>query len=240
MEDKELRNLIKAYQNGDRLAGDRVVKSVEGMVYHTIDKNFKHVTKFSREDLASVGFMGVTYAMKKYDINRKERFTTFVWWDIWGKIKNFLKNYEEIHYPKRLKFALKDRETLLLTDEELKEKYELTDEELKSIEGASVYCLSLDEYLGGDNEFSQHIDMLEDEYNNIEEFEGKMNFEEMISCLKENEKEVIRMVIVNGYTKKDTAIELGVSQTTVRARYNRALGKIKNHIIQNNNCNIVA
>jgi len=91
MEDKELRNLIKAYQNGDRLAGDRVVKSVEGMVYHTIDKNFKHVTKFSREDLASVGFMGVTYAMKKYDINRKERFTTFVWWDIWGKIKKLFK-----------------------------------------------------------------------------------------------------------------------------------------------------
>lgn len=72
---------------------------------------------------------------------------------------------------------------------------------------------------------------LEDYSDNIIDYssdapESKMNFEEMISNLSDDEKKLIRMKFEENYSHLEISEELGIPYNTVKSKINRALKKI--------------
>lgn len=57
------------------------------------------------------------------------------------------------------------------------------------------------------------------------------DFEELISCLNDNQKQLIRMIYVDGYNQKEVACLLKVSESAISHRLERIYKKIKKFYI---------
>ncbi|GEO58460.1 sigma-70 family RNA polymerase sigma factor [Companilactobacillus bobalius] len=72
---------VKEYNNGDAAAMTKLIKANSGLI-HSLAGRYSHYlgSSLSEEDLVQVGYIGLMKAVKRYDRNHDNKFSTYAYW----------------------------------------------------------------------------------------------------------------------------------------------------------------
>ena len=98
LNNQELMHLIK---QGDELAKEQFVKDNMGLVYAMV-KRFKQST-YSKEDIVSVGMLGLIKAINNFDESYNVTFSTYAVPIILGEIKRYFRDDGSMHVTRSVK-----------------------------------------------------------------------------------------------------------------------------------------
>lgn len=85
--------LVKAYQNGDKQAMDRIVENNKGLVFMVVNRYMDNLDKsyLERDDLEQLGFIGLMEAVKGFDHSKGFKFSSYASTAIMGYITRGLR-----------------------------------------------------------------------------------------------------------------------------------------------------
>lgn len=196
-------------------------------------------TSVLRDDLVQVGALGVLKAIEAYVPTEKGSFKTYVSKFIKGRILQYLRDKTSLVKAPRIsaesinkvKKCLENWEdNLYPSSEDIAQKTNLpvqTVEDIMNIEMIKN-VVSLDQKIyssEGVETLADRIQSVED--NNYEEsFENKKMLEYALNKLETNERAVIYKYYIEGLTKKDISVLMGVSAMQVGRIIKRVLNKM--------------
>lgn len=196
-------------------------------------------------DLINQGNIGLLEAAKRYDPSKGTKFITYaVWWIKQAIVQALNEQGSTVKMPvKHTTYLYKiNSATEKLTKElgrapsveEISKATDIPAEEIEEVLMASKSYLSLDNYIGNDED-KTFLDSIEDEDSNVEKViiakALKSSIDEIISSLDPREAEIIikRYGFDGGQpqTLEELGESMGVSRERVRQLENRALEKLK-------------
>ena len=225
----EFAELIRAAQQGDRRARDKLVCENMGLVWSVV-RRFKGRGQ-EMEDLFQIGSIGLLKAIDKFDLNFQVCFSTYAVPLIAGEIRRFLRDDGLIKVSRTLKEqAYKAgiaREQLGMelgrdpTMEELAGRMGLCVEE-----AAAVESLSRTIYQGDGNAITL-MDRLEKEGDISEELVNQLVVDQLLSHLPDLERRLLELRYFSEKTQAQTAKELGITQVQVSRLERKILGQLR-------------
>jgi RNA polymerase sigma factor for flagellar operon FliA len=219
-----------------------LVKITSGRVVTSLPPNLE------RDDLISVGVVGLIKAIDQFDTGRQVKFETYAIALIRGAILEMLR--EEDWVPRSIRDNVKNLERVYhrlevrfgrpATEEEVAKELGVTVDELQQIliNTSRASILSLDDALmgnQGDSGESLHLaDVLADETSNInnhvERGERKRVLTIGIDRLPERERLVVALYYYEGLTFKEIGKVLGVSESRVYQLHTQAVLRIRGYL----------
>lgn len=239
----EIAVLISKAQAGDEDARTKVITSNLRFVV-TIAKQFQN-RGVPLMDLISAGTEGLIKSVDKFDVNRGTVFLTYAGWWIKQCIYNTIYAHgEEIRLPisqRLLVIKILDETNKFIQQHARNpssvELAEITGIEASQIEFLSQFSnklISVDEYVGGDDEGTQVCDIipdnelpLDDQINRKLVFE---NLDHMLNALSDREHDLIRMLFGIGMDPVEPlqiADMFGVGKERIRQMKESALKRLK-------------
>lgn len=239
----EIAVLISKAQAGDEDARTKVITSNLRFVV-TIAKQFQN-RGVPLMDLISAGTEGLIKSVDKFDVNRGTVFLTYAGWWIKQCIYNTIYAHgEEIRLPisqRLLVIKILDETNKFIQQHARNpssvELAEITGIEASQIEFLSQFSnklISVDEYVGGDDEGTQVCDIipdnelpLDDQINRKLVFE---NLDHMLNALSDREHDLIRMLFGIGMDSVEPlqiADMFGVGKERIRQMKESALKRLK-------------
>lgn len=233
---EETMELILASQNGDQYAKDKLVKHNIGLIKSVL-RGFVN-RGYDMDDLFQIGSIGLLKAISKFDTSYNVRFSTYAVPMIAGEIKRFLRDDGIIKVSRSLK--------------QTANKVKYTQENLSKILGREPTIQEISEELNIDKEeivmaleSSYHPDYLHDvihqnegsplylidkislEEDNEEDIIDNIMLKEMLSQLKERDRQVIILRYFKDKTQVEVAKTLGISQVQVSRIEKRIIEDMK-------------
>ncbi len=243
LDSDNLIELIKEAQSGNELAKEKVIQSNLRFVV-TIAKQFQN-RGISLMDLISSGNLGLIKAIDKFDTSKGVAFLSYaVWWIKQGIYNSIYWHGKEIRLPMSQQLLVTN---ILNTSNEFFQKTgrnpsseeisELTGIPVEQIDYLSQFSnklVSVDDYIGGDDENSQVCDIIPDGEPPLEDIINK-NFdlkvlEGILSKLSIREHDVICLLYgigINQVNPKVVADMFGVGKERIRQMKESALSKIR-------------
>ena len=243
LDSNNLIELIKEAQSGNELAKEKVIQSNLRFVV-TIAKQFQN-RGISLMDLISSGNLGLIKAIDKFDTSKGVAFLSYaVWWIKQGIYNSIYWHGKEIRLPMSQQLLVTN---ILNTSNEFFQKTgrnpsseeisELTGIPVEQIDYLSQFSnklVSVDDYIGGDDENSQVCDIIPDGEPPLEDIINK-NFdlkvlEGILSKLSIREHDVICLLYgigINQVNPKVVADMFGVGKERIRQMKESALSKIR-------------
>lgn len=239
----EIAVLISKAQAGDEEARTKVITSNLRFVV-TIAKQFQN-RGVPLMDLISAGTEGLIKSVDKFDVNRGTVFLTYAGWWIKQCIYNTIYAHgEEIRLPisQRLLVIKILDETNKFIQQHARNPSSIELSEITGIEASQIEFLSqfsnklisVDEYVGGDDEGTQVCDIipdnelpLDDQLNRKLVFE---NLDQMLNVLSDREHDLIRMLFGIGMDPVEPlhiADMFGVGKERIRQMKESALKRLK-------------
>lgn len=239
----EIAVLISKAQAGDDDARTKVITSNLRFVV-TIAKQFQN-RGVPLMDLISAGTEGLIKSVDKFDVNRGTVFLTYAGWWIKQCIYNTIYAHgEEIRLPisQRLLVIKILDETNKFIQQHARNPSSIELSEITGIEASQIEFLSqfsnklisVDEYVGGDDEGTQVCDIipdnelpLDDQLNRKLVFE---NLDQMLNVLSDREHDLIRMLFGIGMDPVEPlhiADMFGVGKERIRQMKESALKRLK-------------
>lgn len=192
------------------------------------------------EDLYQVGQMSLLRLFTQYDSTLDTPFEAYAMKSLIGHLKNYLRDKSwYIQVPRRIKEkgALVQRALDELTVklerspniDEMAAYLELsTEETIEILAGRDYYhYTSLDTPLNSEGDSATIGDMIAGSTDEYQTLERRMDLEEAMTCLKEEEKKVINLIYQEGHSQRQIADQLGISQMSVSRIQKRAILKLK-------------
>lgn len=192
------------------------------------------------EDLFQVAQLSMLRLFKQYDLDRAVPFEGYAMKSIIGHLKNYLRDKSwYIQVPRRLKekglLAQKNIEhlTKLLhrspTIDEIAAHMDLSVEETVEILSSrdSYHYVSLDAPLSPDSDNATIGDMIDSQVDDYKALEHRLDLEEAMGQLKEEERLVLTLIYRNDQTQRSIAQTLDISQMSVSRIQKRAIMKLK-------------
>lgn len=192
------------------------------------------------EDLYQVGQMSLLRLFTQYDSTLDTPFEAYAMKSLIGHLKNYLRDKSwYIQVPRRIKEkgALVQRALDELTVklerspniDEMAAYLELSPEEtIEILAGRDYYhYTSLDTPLNSEGDSATIGDMIAGSTDEYQSLERRMDLEEAMTCLKEEEKKVIHLIYQEGLSQRQIADQLGISQMSVSRIQKRAILKLK-------------
>lgn len=228
--------LLKA-QNGDKDSQDIFLYENKGLVHLVVNKFKGRGVDF--DDLVQLGMIGLYKAMMNFDNGIGIKFSTYAVPMISGEIKRFLRDDGIIKVSRsvkelyvKIKYVQSKLETLLSRTpkiSEIAEELNISSEDVIYTLNASEPVFSLDE--GGDAEDKTIYlkDKIKDK--NVEsedEIVDKIALKEMLSHLKQRERQIIIFRFFKEMTQQEVAKILGLSQVQVCRIEKKVLLELKN------------
>lgn len=238
---RDMTELIKCAQEGDKESRDRMVSENLGLV-HSIVRRFEH-RGCDREELFQIGCIGLIKAIEKFDVSLQLAFSTYAVPMIMGEIRRFLRDNGMVKVSRTLKEngykISKARE--LLTRElgrepsllEIEALTELSREEIVLALEANREVESIYQpVLGTDGDELLLVDQLGNAGNNYEEPAKEAVLNELVvtqlmESLSEQEQRVIRLRYFENKTQCMVAEILGMSQVQVSRLERKILLKLR-------------
>lgn len=243
LDSSEVAILISKAQAGDEKAREQVITSNLRFVV-TIAKQYQN-RGIALMDLIEAGTEGLIKSVDKFDVNRGTVFLTYAGWWIKQCIYNTIyANGESIRLPisQRLlvikildvtnKFTQK-----YSRNPSIEELVELTGIEAAQIDFLSQFSnktLSIDDFVGGDEEGAQICDVIPDNEPLLDEQINRKfvlaDLDNMIDTLSNREQDLIRMLFGIGMDPVDTKTVsemFGVGKERIRQMKEAALGRLK-------------
>ncbi|MEA3423163.1 MAG: FliA/WhiG family RNA polymerase sigma factor [Bacillota bacterium] len=225
---------------------NQIVKYIP-LVQKIVDISFANYNgEFDRDDLISIGIIGLMDAIEKYDSSKNASFETYARWRVKGSIYDELRVHGRVSRTKmdkvnKLYATVIELQQKLMrepTDLEVMEKLGITSAELNKIY-SSVHFLSsysLDKIIFHkvDQEYTL-IDIIEDsDAKNpdevLENKERKKILGYAIKSLKEREQVLLNLFYFEELPVKDIAEILNVSSSRISQLHGKLLIKLKNSI----------
>ncbi len=199
------------------------------------------------EDLFQVGQMSMLRLFKRYDATMGIPFEAYAMKCLIGHLKNYLRDKSwYIQVPRRVKEkgllvqnAIADLTIELERSprvEEIAAHLELSEEEtIEILAGRDYYhYTSLDTPLSSEGDSGATIgDLISvqgDEYGALEK---KLDLQQAMEQLKPEEQKVLTLAFNEGYSQRNIADQLGISQMSVSRIQSRAIAKLKEHLQDN-------
>ncbi|MCM3759816.1 SigB/SigF/SigG family RNA polymerase sigma factor [Alkalihalobacillus oceani] len=192
------------------------------------------------EDLIQVGMIGLLLAIKRYQYDRGRSFEAFAIPTIIGEIKRYLRDQTwSVHVPRRIKetgpriHKKMDELTSILQRvpevTEVAEALQVSEREVKECQQAwqSYQSVSLFKQVHRDDEELTLLDVIPMVENEFEQIHHSLALTEMLSGLTEKEKQIIFLTVMDGFSQKQAAEKLGLSQMQVSRLKRKALDNLK-------------
>lgn len=243
LDSSEVAILISKAQAGDEKARNQVITSNLRFVV-TIAKQYQN-RGIPLMDLISAGTEGLIKSVDKFDVNRGTVFLTYAGWWIKQCIYNTIYAHgEEIRLPisqRLLVIKILDTTNKFIQthsrNPSVEELSELTGIETSQIDFLSQFSnkvLSIDDYVGGDEDGNQLCDVIPDNEPLLDEQINKKfvlaDLDNMLDTLSNREQDLIRMLFGIGMDPveaKDVADMFGVGKERIRQMKEAALGRLK-------------
>jgi RNA polymerase primary sigma factor len=243
LDSSEVAILISKAQAGDEKARNQVITSNLRFVV-TIAKQYQN-RGIPLMDLISAGTEGLIKSVDKFDVSRGTVFLTYAGWWIKQCIYNTIYAYgEEIRLPisqRLLVIKILDTTNKFIQthsrNPSIDELAELTGIETSQIDFLSQFSnkvLSIDDYVGGDEDGNQLCDVIPDNEPLLDEQINKKfvlaDLDSMLDTLSNREQDLIRMLFGIGMDPveaKDVANMFGVGKERIRQMKEAALGRLK-------------
>ena len=243
LDSSEVAILISKAQAGDEKARSQVITSNLRFVV-TIAKQYQN-RGIPLMDLISAGTEGLIKSVDKFDVSRGTVFLTYAGWWIKQCIYNTIYAHgEEIRLPisqRLLVIKILDTTNKFIQthsrNPSIEELAELTGIETSQIDFLSQFSnkvLSIDDYIGGDEDGNQLCDVIPDNEPLLDEQINKKfvlaDLDNMLDTLSNREQDLIRMLFGIGMDPvetKDVADMFGVGKERIRQMKEAALGRLK-------------
>ena len=249
LEYSEINELIKKAQEGDEKAREKVVNSNLRFVV-TVAKQFQN-RGLPLMDLISSGNEGLMKAVDKFDVERGVTFLSYaVWWIKQSIYNSIYWQAKEIRLPmsqQLLVNAITDCIDKFLKEHhrqpspmEISELTEIPVEQIDFLAQYSNKLVSVDEFIGGDEENSQVCDIIPDGEMPLEDVVNKSyvtsELERMLDQLTTREHDLICMLFgigMSAVNPKVIADMYGVGGERIRQMKEAALAKIRKKFTNN-------
>ncbi|WEG11222.1 FliA/WhiG family RNA polymerase sigma factor [Pullulanibacillus sp. KACC 23026] len=244
---------IKFRENQDSLSRETLVKQYVHLVEQMAGRMSVSVPEriFSKEDLMSLGYIGLLEAIEKFDYTKGYQFETFGLWRIKGAMLDGIRKMDWIprgvrDKAKRLNSALRELEQQFLrspTDAELSDYLNLSldevDETMSALSLSTV--LSLNETLpttNGEGKDQTRIESIVDEQNpsqeqHIQMEEFKTLMADVIDQMPEKERLVISLFYYEGLSKVEIADVLNLTKGRISQIHTKAILRLRQAFHQN-------
>ena len=224
--------LILRTRNGDKEAGEQLVKENTGLIWSVVKRFVGRGT--DAEDLYQLGCLGFLKAVDGYDLAFGTQFSTYAVPKIAGEIRRFLRDDGAVKVSRSVKeraATIKLMQSQLLhalgrepTITEIAAQTGFTVEEIAMAQTATAAVESMHQE-SGEEGFS-----LEDVLSDTESEDGmleKIALRQGIERLETRESMVIRLRYYHGLTQQKVSRVLGVSQVQVSRIEKKALAHLK-------------
>jgi len=207
--------------------------------------NFSKKTSISIQDLMSEGYLGLVYAISKYDPdkNNNARFATYATYWIQQKIRLYIARNSVAHVPNYLiqhvvkyKKLISDDNNKNLSRKEIMEKLEINSKTLTLVQQANISSRSLEFVIAGESLSKEVkiIDTLREENiknPDIEAIDNDKTFliQKAISELSPIDRDIITSQFIdsNKITLFDIGVKYNLSAERIRQLKEKALGILK-------------
>jgi RNA polymerase sigma factor FliA len=227
----------------DEESGNILIKKYEPLVrYHVQRISVSLPKSVSRDDLNSLGMMGLLDALEKFDTKRNLKFDTYASFRIRGAILDGLRKEDWLPRGTREKAKKIDAATEKLqqkymrhvTEEEIASELEISVEEVYSTTNEHFFAnvLSIDEQSSNSDENNGHPFLIKD--NKVELPDEKLvkqelvkELTELISGLTDKEKLVISLFYKEELTLTEIGQIMGLSTSRISQIHSKCLFKLK-------------
>ncbi len=227
--------LIRAYQAGDRAAGERLVEENTGLIWSVARRFFGRGPE--NEDLYQLGCLGFLKALRSFNADYGTQFSTYAVPKIAGEIRRFLRDDGSVKLSRGVKerAARVARARAELEQElgrepclsELSARTGLEAEEIAAAETAVSAARSLEQEAG--EEGFTLLDTLSDPEAEARLLEH-VALREGLDALPERERQVLLLRFFRGLTQQAAAERLGVSQVQISRLERRALRALRDYV----------
>jgi RNA polymerase sigma factor for flagellar operon FliA len=244
VEEKELWH--QWIETRDPVAGDLLVKKYTPLVsYHVQRLSIGLPKNVNRDELKSLGFLGLVDALTKFDPSRDLKFDTYASFRIRGAILDGLRKEDWLprgtrEKAKKIESKVEELEQKYLrhvTAEEVARELKMSEEEIQQImtEYYMANILSMDDHIKDQEEMDGKGYHLKDE--RVPTPEEQVVKEELIqelSCeiarLSEKEKMVLSLFYQEGLTLTEIGEVLNLSTSRISQIHSKALFKLRNKL----------
>ena len=228
--------LLRAYREGDRAAGDTLAEMNSPLVYSIAARFRNRGVDFS--ELTEAGNIGLVKAMNTFDFERGCVFSTYATPLIFGEIRRFLRDDGIIKVSreqKRLSAILTaERERRLGAGERcdiesIAMAVGVSVQDAASAYFASAAPRSLDESASGDEDSRTLADTVCDEDAEIRDFEN-LAVKLAIEALTEYERRIITLRFYRDLSQVEVAEIMGLSQVKISREEKKILTRLRKEL----------
>jgi len=233
----EERALFAAYREhpSEELV-NRILKQYENLVYHLVHKYPSARESF--DDLVQVGMIGLVHAIRRFDVNRGWRFSTYAYQTIRGEIQRYFRDKSwALTVPRETKerslkvFAAEGvlalKHGCAPTPSQIAEETGLSEEQvLEAMELGSAYhpMSILEETVSGEDAVAPGGPGAALSTAGVE---SELFWEHLLAFLTPKEARVLRLRFWDELPQREVAIKLGTSQMNVSRLQRLALAKLR-------------
>lgn len=241
---RDMEELIRRAQEGDKASKDRMISENLGLV-HSIVRRFEH-RGCDREELFQTGCIGLIKAIEKFDLSLQLAFSTYAVPMIMGEIRRFLRDDGMVKVSRTLKengYKISRARELLLHELgrepsllEIEALTELTREEIVLAMEANREVESIYQPVAGvDGDEILMVDQLGSTESIYEEPEKEAVLNELVvaqllATLDEKERQVIRLRYFENKTQCEVAAALGMSQVQISRLERKILLRLREQL----------
>ncbi|MEK4875125.1 FliA/WhiG family RNA polymerase sigma factor [Bacillus sp. FSL W8-0102] len=227
-------------------AGDLLVKRYTPLVSYHVQRLSVHMPKnVSRDELKSLGFLGLVDALTKFDPSRDLKFDTYASFRIRGAILDGLRKEDWLprgtrEKAKKIEAKIEELEQQFLrhvTAEEVANELDMSEEELQQImaEYYTANILSMDDQIKDQEEMDgKGYDIKDDRISTPEEEVVKeeliQELSREIAGLSEKEKLVLSLFYQEELTLTEIGEILNLSTSRISQIHSKALFKLRNKL----------
>lgn len=227
----------------DAEAGDMLVKKYMPLVLYHVQRIAVGLPRnVSREDVKSLGMMGLLDALNKFDLSRDLKFDTYASFRIRGAIMDGLRKEDWLprstrEKSKKIEAAIEELEQTYMrhvSPEEVAQKLSISEEDVCQTVNEHFFAnvLSMDEQMNDQDDGDTHSYAIKDEDtpNPEEQLIHRENVKEMvglITTLSENEQLVLSLFYKEELTLTEIGEIMNLSTSRISQIHSKALFKLR-------------
>lgn len=204
----------------------------EFIVYSIINK---YIYYFDKDDLYQVGMVGLIEALNHYKTNKNTKFSSFAYFYVLGRVKEYIRNSNMIKVSKELiklnssiekaKEYLTQKLGYIPSDEDIALFLEIDIENLRQAKEANELVISLEE----ENEEEQSLYNIV-RYEEKEYREDILDLRKEIDNLNKYDRDIILKRYEEGLTQSEVSKELGINQVKVSRKEKEILTRLRTRL----------
>ena len=204
----------------------------EKIVYSIISK---YTYYFDKDDLYQVGMIGLIDAYENYDPNKNTKFSSFAYFYVLGKVKEYIRKSNILKVSKELiklsssiekaRELLTQRLGYMPTDEDISLFLEIDIKHINEAKAATALVSSLD------SENEEEINLYSTlGYTEVGYQEEILDLKTEIENLNDFEKDIIKKRYEQGLTQSEVSKELGINQVKVSRSEKQILTRLRTRL----------